>query len=168
MTIDDESLTMADEVVNAVDTGEGTPVQEGVPIPGMDIFSVVERSIMQQAEVGLPPRYAFIRNDIYLLVMTAHSKPGFMRWVDEGKGLDCLLLPFDPLEGQNQFKLAYTYEEARDIYVSSFPEGTFTYLPPSAVQGNRGEGDSSSPDWEEGGLPSNPLVTEGVVETNNG
>lgn len=155
MTIDNESPSMSDE---DADTANGTPAQEGIPIPGMDIFSVVERSIMQQAEAGPAPRYAFIRNDIYNLVLTMQPHLGPMRWVDESKGLDCLLLPFDPLEGQNQFKLAYSYEEAHDIYISSFPEGTFSYLLPTS--------DSSISDAvQEGSIPSQE---QEVVETNNG
>jgi hypothetical protein len=160
MTIDDESLSKPDVEVNTADTGDSTPPQEGVPIPGMDIFSVVERSIMQQAEVGVPPRYAFIRNDIYNLVLTMQPHLGPMRWVDEGKGLDCLLLPFHPLEGQNQFKLAYSYEEAHDIYISSFPEGTFSYLPPSSIVQTDG-----GTDLREDDLPKEGME---VVETNNG
>ena len=156
MTIDDEYLT--DDIVNT-SAEEVSEAAEALPIPGMDIFSVVERSIMQQAEVGPAPRYAFIRNDIYLLVMTTQPHLGFMRWVDESKGLDCILLPFDPLEGQNQFKLAYSYEEAHDIYISSFPESTFSYLPPA----------QANPDatavLDDASLepPTYP-----VVETNNG
>jgi hypothetical protein len=162
MAIDNESVTDVEEPLlerseEVAETAETLP--QGKPIPGMDIFTVVERSIMQQAEVGSPPQYAFIRNDIYLLVMTAQPNLGFMRWVDESKGLDCLLLPFDPLEGQNQFKLAYSYEEAHDIYISSFPEGTFSYLPPAQANSD------TTPVSDDASLE--PTIGQ-VVETNNG
>lgn len=174
MVIDDESLTdveepltdtglaSVEESLDATDpapTVDDNPTPEGRPIPGMDIFSVVERSIMQQAEIGPAPQYAFIRNDIYLLVMTLQPQLGPMRWVDDSKGLDCLLLPFDPLEGQNQFKLAYSYEEAHGIYISSFPEGTFGYLPPA--QANL----DATPQPDDDSLEPTTLP---VVETNNG
>lgn len=167
MTIDNEAVTPEEatlleasgEPVAEPNVGESLDDQappQGIPIPGMNIFTVVERSIMQQAEVGPAPQYAFIRNDIYLLVLTMQPHLGPMRWVDEGKGIDCLLLPFDPLEGQNQFKLAYSYQEACGIYISSFPEGTFSYLPPNLDATPQADDTSSEP------------TTCPVVETSNG
>lgn len=153
MTIDNEPVIniAAEEVDGTAPIVEGTTPPE-LPIPGMDIFRVVQDEVMRRAEEGWPPSYAFIRMDIIMLVAAANSAPGLMRWVDEAKGLNCMLVPYLPRDGQKPFFLASTYEEASHVLVASFPDDTFTY--------------TSLPSPDNDVQPE--ITDEEIVETNNG
>lgn len=121
-------------------------VTEGRPLPGMDILKVVYDEAVRRAEIGMPPTYAFLRIDIYLMTLAANAATGVMNWVDANSKLNCYLLPFWPGEGQSPFVLANNYDEAYSTLIGSYPAGTFQSAPveETAVEATSDDGDSEA------------------------
>lgn len=137
------------------------------PIPGMDILTVVYNEAKNRAQKGVPPAYAFLRIDIYLLAQAANSATGVMNWVDASIDLNCYILPLLPGEDQAPFILCSNLDEASQVLIGSFPIGTFTEVPQDETSQVSAEDDSSA---TADGCPVNdtaPIVTE-VVETTDG
>ena len=120
--------TEIDENFQAVDNTEPDTTTQA-SLPGLDILDIVRREVMRAASEGNPPRYIFMRHDIYTLASEAHGVQGVMRWVDPDTDLDCTLRPLYPGEGQNPFILANDIDAANQVIIGSFPRGTFVETP---------------------------------------
>jgi len=153
---DNESLI--DITSDTIDNSEVGAQQEiAMPeqrmLPGMDITKIVYDEAIRLAGEGTPPAYCFMRNDIYTLLAAANSAPGIMRWVNPELSLDCYIIPFFPRGDQNPIILAHSYEQAQEVVIASFPEGTFTFVTPEGSAQGQAHGTTKECD-----VPSNEAV----------